>query len=88
MLIKENLWPSFRVLVNIMYLEEILGGSVLGSPSCIIDGTCLRDLASHRQEDPTAFSTEENNGQQSSCTLPEVSQLRTHKFLGSQTPAI
>ena len=22
MLIKENLWPSFRVLVNIMYLEE------------------------------------------------------------------
>lgn len=39
MLIKESLWPSLWELVNIVYLEEIADGSVLGSPFYIIDGT-------------------------------------------------
>ena len=39
MLIKESLWPSLWELVNIVYLEEIADGSMLGSLFYIIDGT-------------------------------------------------
>ncbi|XP_036893289.1 protein BEX4 isoform X1 [Sturnira hondurensis] len=48
-LIKESPWLSLWKLVNIVGLEEIAGGSVLGSPSCSIDGTGVRGLESHRQ---------------------------------------
>ena len=44
-----NRGEPLALLLEAVYLEEIIGASMLGSPFCIIDGTWLRGLRSHRQ---------------------------------------
>lgn len=44
-----NRGEPLALLLEAVYLEEIIGASMLGSPFCIIDGTWLRGLQSHRQ---------------------------------------
>ena len=44
-----NRGEPLALLLEAVYLEEIIGASMLGSPFCIIVGTWLRGLRSHRQ---------------------------------------
>ena len=57
MLIQESLQPSPWELWT-LYLEEIVGGSVLGSLSCSTDGTWLRGMESHSKDERREYGND------------------------------
>lgn len=44
-----NKGEPWALLLEAVCLEEIVGAAMVGSPFCIIDGTWLSGLQSHRQ---------------------------------------